>query len=137
MSLFGGITDLLFGKPEIPEMDEDQLIRLLEIGIDKNRYDQQGLFTNFNWDEDKGTLTQSINPQLQGGMDAMLGRVDQGSPGYGGAGRFQPLIDAYMAREQPQRRQRPDIPQRPPMERPPMQERPPIYRPQSSYPGGG
>ncbi len=119
--ILGGAMKLLFGSPKIPEADFGELAELLKLGIQENRYDQRGLFTDYMWDQDKQTLTQSINPQLQGGMDAMMGRVNQGSPGYGGEGRFKSLIDAYMAQGSPERRQRPDIPQRPPMqERPPM-----------------
>jgi len=123
--ILGGLTDLLFGKVEVPEADFDQLAKLLKLGIEENRYDQQGIFTGFQWDEGKNTITQSINPQLQGSMDAMYSRLDAGSPSYGRAGQFQELLDAYQSRAPRERR--------PPPER---RERPPVYRPESSYPGG-
>lgn len=124
--ILGGLSDLLFGKVEVPEMDYDELAKLLKLGIQENRYDQNGLFTSQNWDEGKHAMTQSVNPGIQPGYEAMQGRVNQGTPGYEGAGRFKELLAAYEARGPRERRPRPDIP-----------DRPPNFRPPSSYPGGG
>jgi len=113
MSLFGGIMDSLFGiggDPQIPEVEWDELAKLMKLGIDENRYNQNGLFTSNTWDDDKGTLTTSVNPAIQGGLDQMLGRVNQGSPGYDRAGAYRPLLESMnfgqlgQARPMPERR---------------------------------
>jgi hypothetical protein len=115
--ILGGFSDLLFGKVKTPELDMDQLTELLKLGIQENRYDQQGLFTSQDWDADKQRLVQTFNPQLQGGMDAMYNRVNQGTPGYPGAGRFEALMNAYESREPRQRRPEPERRERPEVSR--------------------
>lgn len=118
--ILGGLTDILFGKPKVPKMDINELTRLIDLGIDKNRYDTQGPFTSQTWNADKSTLSHSVDPSLQSGLDAVLARVDAGSPGYEGAGRFGPLLAAYedsqrnSAREGYQERPPPQDRQRPP-----------------------
>jgi len=122
--ILGGLTDILFGKPKVPKMDINELTKLIDLGINKNRYDTQGPFTSQTWNADKSALTQSVDPSMQSGLDALLARVNTGSPGFDGAGRFDELMAAYEASQQesPQQRYR---------ERPPPQERRPP--PQSGY----
>lgn len=142
--LLGGLSDLLFGKPEVPEANWGEMAKLLELGIDKNRYNQTGLFTNHAWDADKENLTQSINPELQPAMDNLLARVNAGTPGYDRAGQYRGLMDALLSRDRPYATRaapaprnfamgpRPDLPERMPVPRPEFRDRPTPYRPASS-----
>ena len=105
--ILGGLSDLLFGKVEIPEADFDELAKLLQLGIDENRYDQRGMFVDNTWDKDKGTLTTGPTEAIAPGFAAMLERANTGTPGYEGAGRFKELLAAQNFGSQPDRRPRP------------------------------
>jgi len=93
--LLGGLMEGLFGKNEVPEANWDEIAKLMKMGIQENRYDTNGLFTSQNWDEGKHNLTQSVNPQIQGGMDAMLSRVNEGTEKSPQRDKFAALQAAY------------------------------------------
>lgn len=121
MSLFGDIFEGLFGvggDPQIPEVEWDEIKKLLEFGIDKNRYDQRGLFTSNLWDKDKGTLTTEVSDDIRPGYEALLSRVNQGTQGYPRAGAMSRLLDAMNFGQQPERRPPPQRRPFTPPERP-------------------
>lgn len=129
MALFDFVTDLFFDDPEPPKADWDEIKKLMEFGIDKNRYDQNGLFTSYNWDDDKGVLSQTINENILPAYNRVMGGYNEGPQQYQGADKRQALLQAMMERARP-RRPRPDIP-----ERPEGPQRPPMVRPPSYNPG--
>lgn len=90
-----GLFDFLFGSPKVPEANWDEMGKLMKLGIHENRYDQDSLFTNQRWDEDKKRLTQSINPELQGGWDAMMERINRGTEQSPQRDKFAALQAAY------------------------------------------
>ena len=110
----GFLTNLLFGSQKLPETDWDEMEKLMDHGIDANRYQTQGPFTSQTWNEDKTELTHGINPQIQGGFDNMLKRINAGSPTYNRAGNHMAYLDASEeARMEPRdRRERPRARQR-------------------------
>jgi hypothetical protein len=89
------LLDFIFGKTELPETNWEEMEKLMDHGIDANRYATQGPFTNQTWNEDKTELTHGINPQIQGGFDNMLSRINAGSPEYGRSGNQGEFLDAY------------------------------------------
>jgi hypothetical protein len=96
--ILGGLSDLLFGKPEIPEMDYEELAKLLKLGIDENRYSQQGLFTSNMWDAGKDTLTTSVNERFQPGFDEATRMLNEGLTPNPREGQYNALADAHLAR---------------------------------------
>lgn len=82
MSLFGGITDMLFGKPKAPKADVNELTKILKLG---DLYNNPNINTLFGgWEQKIGpdgrlTQTQTINPEFQGGFDAFTDRFNEGS----------------------------------------------------------
>lgn len=81
MSLLGGLTDILFGKPKAPKADFAEIEKLMKLETELNRTNQHGIFGGWDWSQGPNgwTQTQSVNPALQPGVDSFMGRVAQGS----------------------------------------------------------
>lgn len=114
MSLLGGITDLIFGKPEAPEADFETIIELMKQGDLYSNPNQRGLLSG--WEMEIGpdgrlTQTQTLNPQLQPAFDSFLGRVNQGPGDEQIDALKNAAFEARMSRSgpnpMPQRRPRP------------------------------
>lgn len=111
MSLFGGIMDALFGvggDAKVPPVEWDELAKLMKLGIDENRYSNYGLFSSNVWDEGKDNLTTTINPAIQEGFDDFLAAINQGQPGFEGAGRFTDILNAMGPMQENYRRPTPE-----------------------------
>lgn len=114
MSLFGGITDLIFGKPEAPEADFDSIIRLMQEGDKYSNPNQRGLLSGWEMsigDDGRLTQQQTLNPALQPAMDSFIGRANEGTEDEGLNALKQARLAAMMGprgpRPMPERRQRP------------------------------
>lgn len=114
MSLLGGITDLIFGKPKAPKADIGEITKILELG---DLYNNPNINTLFGgWKQEigpDGRLVQSqyVNPEFQPGVDAFTERFNQGTQD----GDLQALRDARLSsmmvdrgpRARPEQRLRP------------------------------
>lgn len=109
--------DALFGvggSPEIPELNWEEMRELMDFGIDKNRYDQNSLFTSQNWNDDKSAMTQTVNENIKPGFDRVIGGFNQGFAPNDPAANRQALLNAVMARAKgvlptPEPRPRPEF----------------------------
>jgi hypothetical protein len=96
--LFGGAA----GGGKSNEADWDQIMKLMEMSADLNRYAQHGLFTNVDWAENPdGTWTQSqsVNPALQAGVDNLMAQMSSPISNYESPAQFSQMLDAKMANQ--------------------------------------
>lgn len=120
MSLLGGITDLIFGKPKAPKADIGELTKIMQLGDLYNNPNINGLFGG--WKQELGpdgrlTQTQTINPEMQPGFDAFTDRFNQGSEDEGmqalKAARLESMMGPRGSRAMPAPRARAEF-ERPP-----------------------
>lgn len=114
MGLLSSITDLVFGKAEAPEADFDEILKLLETQDRFNNPNIRGLFGG--WEQQIGpdgrlVQTQTINPAMQPGLDAFIGRFNEGTadPQLEALknARFEAMMNQRGPRPMPERRERP------------------------------
>jgi len=82
MSFLTKIFGVGGSKTSTKAVDKDQLKWLLELGLDANRFNQNSLFSGWEWSkgpDGRMTQQQTVNPELQPALDALLSRVNQGS----------------------------------------------------------
>jgi hypothetical protein len=121
MSLLGGITDLIFGKPKAPKADIGEITKILQLG---DLYNNPNINTMFGgWKQEigpDGRLTQSqyVDPKFQPGVDAFTDRFNEGTEDASmqalKAARFESMMGPRGAQGMPERRPPP-----PPRERSP------------------
>jgi len=96
--ILGGLTKVLFGKPKAPKVDKEELGYIINLMLNANRTNQRGIFGGWDWDDDKTTQTQYVNPEIQPAVDSFVGRVNQGTEDPRNNALMQARFEAMMNR---------------------------------------
>jgi len=92
-----GIMDFLFGSKG--KIDWKELQKMVELQAETNRTNRQGIFTGWEWDEDKQTQTQTIDPRFQGAVDRLGFNAGKPADPYKSPSQFSTMLDAKMANQ--------------------------------------
>ena len=88
------------GKKSTPKMPEPyDLQELMKYNTDLNRFDSVNPFGSQTWatgDDGRMTMTQDINPQMQGLLDQQFSFVNQGATPYEQPQPMQDMMQALM-----------------------------------------
>jgi hypothetical protein len=101
----GFLTDLVgkFIGGEVPKSDFDELRKILQMEIDANRTNRQGIYGGWEWGESEDgtpTQTQTLAPGMQAGADRLLERYSTNdAPQYESPEQFSQMLDAMMANQ--------------------------------------
>ena len=102
LSKIGDIFGSLIGG-EVPKSDFDELRKILQMEIDANRTNAQGIYGGWEWGESEDgtpTQTQTLAPGMQAGADRLLERYSTNdAPQYESPEQFSQMLDAMMGNQ--------------------------------------